>query len=109
MSASAEEQIGRLSPEQQAKVANLKLRRIDKRQRLLKRVRAGAYLRAWAALGTLVLIAILIAGGVFGQFSLPVAICFAAVWSVASIGIWSLNGRIDALVELYESDDHEAP
>ena len=102
MSTITKEQIQQFTPEQQAAVATMALRRVQKRERLLKQARQSRRpIFATAAM-------LALAYGVamtqkppllqLGFFALAMAIMMQAV---------AVNRRLDALLELFD-DDHDA-
>ena len=107
MNKPTKEQIARLSPEQQAEVAVLELRRAEKREHLLKRARGLVQRRTWAVVTAVIWLAI-IGVGAWAQLSAPLLICLIALATMTESGFMLLNGRIDTLVDLYESDRHHS-
>jgi type IV secretory pathway TrbD component len=94
------EQIQQLTPEQQTDLATVELRRVQKRQRLLKQARESRYFIFASAGGVAVAYgAAAISRAPFGLqisiFALAMAILVQAV---------SVNRRLDALMELLEDE-----
>ena len=103
MSTLKKEQILRLTPEQQADIATLELRRAQKRERLLKQARQSRYFIFASASGlALAYGAAVVSGAPFWLQMSIIAIAMAIL--IQALGI---NRRLDALMELLD-DDHDA-
>jgi hypothetical protein len=102
MSTITKEQIQQFTPEQQAAVASMALRRVHKRERLLKQARQSR--RSIFATAAMLALAYCVAVAQkppllqLGFFALAFAIMMQAV---------AVNRRLDALLELFD-DDHAA-
>ena len=103
MNTITKEQIQQFTPEQQAAVATMALRRVQKRERLLKQARQSRR----SIFATAAMLALAYGMAVFlkappllqlGVFVLAMAIMMQSI---------AVNRRLDALLELFD-DDHDA-
>ena len=103
MSTLKKEQILRLTPEQQADVATLELRRAQKRERLLKQARQSRYFIFASASGLALAYGAAVVSGAPFWLQMSIFLMAMAIL-IQSVGI---NRRLDALMELLD-DDHDA-
>jgi hypothetical protein len=103
MNTITKEQIQQFTPEQQAAVATMALRRVQKRERLLKQARQSRR----PIFATAAMLALAYGVAVFQKAS-PllqlVVFVLAMAFMMQSIAV---NRRLDAMLELFE-DDHDA-
>ena len=104
MSTLTKEQIKQLTPEQQEALATITLRRVEKRERLLRQAR-GPQVYLFIQGGLLAAIAG-VAG--FSRLATPLLICVSALAVMVCVCIVSVHRRIDALLELFDSDNDES-
>jgi hypothetical protein len=100
MSTLTKEQIEKLTPEQQKDLAALELRRLEKRERLLKQARQSQIRVFMQGVGFAAVL------GVAVYMKFPSALLFS-IGGLAAITLSEIvfaNRRIDALLELYEND-----
>jgi len=103
MNTITKEQIQQFTPEQQAAVATMALRRVQKRERLLKQARQSRY-SIFGCAGLLAIaygLAVYFRAPFWMQMSIFVLAMAILAQSVA------INRRLDAMLELFE-DDHDA-
>jgi fatty acid desaturase len=96
MNTITKEQIQQFTPEQQVAVAAMALRRVQKRERLLKQARQSR--RSIFATAAMLALAYGVAVLQLGVFVLALAIMVQSI---------AVNRRLDAMLELFE-DDHAA-
>ena len=103
MNTITKEQIQQFTPEQQAAVATMALRRVQKRERLLKQARQSR--RSIFATAAMLALAYGLAVYFRAPFWMQIIIMVLAMAILAqSVDI---NRRLDAMLELFE-DDHDA-
>jgi hypothetical protein len=104
MSTLTKEQIKQLTPEQQEALATISLRRVTKRERLLRQARGPqVYLGVQGGL-----LAAIVGVAGFSRLPVPLLICVSGVAVMVCVCIISAHRRIDALLELFDSDDDES-
>ncbi len=104
MSTLTKEQIGRLTPEQQEDLAALELRRVAKREQLLKLAR-GSKILVGVQVAFLTVIFFL---AISSHFTTPLVMSLALLVGVSCGQMIAMSRRMDALFELYEREDHDA-
>jgi fatty acid desaturase len=97
------DQIQQLTPEQQAAVATMELRRVQKRERLLKQARQSRY----SIFATAAMLAIGYAVAAFQKAPPLLQLGFFVLAMAIMIQSIAVNRRLDALLELFD-DDHDA-
>ncbi len=101
MNTLTKDQIQQFTPEQQTAFATMALRRVQKRERLLKLARQSRY----SIFATAALLAIAYAVAAYQKASPLLQLGFLAM-AIMSHSI-AINRRLDAMLELFE-DDHDA-
>jgi len=104
MSTLTTEQVGRLTAEQQKDLAAFELRRVEKRERLLKQARRSHAQLLLQGVGPAAVLGV----AVYYRLPMPFFICIGGLAAVVCAGIISSHRRIDALLELLETDDDDA-
>ena len=103
MSTLRKEQIEQLTPEQQADIAALEIRKATKRQRLLRQAR-GSQIYLFLQGGGL---AVALGIAAYARLALPVLACLGVLAAVTASEIILANRRIDALLDLYDADKED--
>ena len=103
MSTIMKEQVKQLTPEQQADIATLEVGRATKRARLLKQAQGSQIYLFLQGCGLAV--ALGIAG--YEKVAWPVLVCLGVLAAVTAAEIIVANRRIDALLDLYDTDRHD--
>jgi len=103
MNTLTKDQIQQFTPEQQAVVATMALRRVQKRERLLKQARQSRY----SIFATAAMLAIAYGVAAFQKAPPLLQLGFFVLAMAIMIQSIAINRRLDAMLELFE-DDHDA-
>jgi len=105
MNTLAKDHIAHLAPEQQETVATLDAQRIKKRQQLLE------YAHGYRWQGTVTTLLVLSVLSFSWYFAVPVqilvALAFGGLWLLIQVYTACIHRRLDALMELLESDEKD--
>ena len=104
MSTLTKEQIERLTPEQQKDLALVEGRRVERRERLLRQARRSEIYLSMQGAGLAAILGI----AFYYRLPIPFLFCIGGMAVVICAEIISSHRRIDALLELLETDDDEA-
>ena len=104
MSTLTKEQVERLTPEQQKDLAAIELRRAEKHERLLKQARCSKAHLFMQGVG----LAAILGVAILYRLPTPLLFCIGGLAAVVAAEIISSHRRIDAVLELLETDDDDA-
>ena len=104
MNTLTKDQIQQFTPEQQDAVATMALRRVQKRERLLKQARQSKYF----IFASGAMLAIIYALAVIQKVSPLLQLGFLFLAITIMIQSIATNRRLDAILELFEDDGHAA-
>ena len=104
MNTLTKEQVGRLTPEQQEDLATLELRRVAKREQILKAARGSkVFIGVQVAFYSAVLFL-----AMSSHFASPLVFALVLLAAMSCGQMIATNRRIDALFELYKREKDDA-